>query len=415
MFIFIIVAILIVIISLAFMLRPLVKKQESTSVDRDTQNFIFAKKRLSELEEQVSNNEISAEDFESLKLEIEQGLIKDTDLTTSPAVDKSDEIAQSNGIAITLLCTLIPFAALIIYQISGEPAALDQNNLTVQQTNFNGQEQNFDQMIAQVEQRMQNNPDDIEGWAILAQSYMAVERYQDALDTNKKLLSLVGESAEVYTQLADSSALLAGGILAGQPIQYVQKALAINPQYPQALWLAGLNAAQNENSQEAISYWNRLLPLLANSPQQQQELQDIIAQTSDVINNPDLIEETGQADNQADLPGITVRVSIDPEVAAQYESTDSVFIFARAQNGPPAPLAVKRLTVANLPVTVSLNDNDAMVAQFKLSLFADIVVAARVSKSGNPIAQSGDFESSEIISKNTNNEIIELNISTVVE
>ena len=262
MFIFIIVAILIVIISLAFMLRPLVKKQESTSVDRDTQNFIFAKKRLSELEEQVSNNEISAEDFESLKLEIEQGLIKDTDLTTSPAVDKSEEIAQSNGIAITLLCTLIPFAALIIYQISGEPAALDQNNLTVQQTNFNGQEQNFDQMIAQVEQRLQNNPDDIEGWAILAQSYMAVERYQDALDTNKKLLSLVGESAEVYTQLADSSALLAGGILAGQPIQYVQKALAINPQYPQALWLAGLNAAQNENSQEAISYWNRLLPLL---------------------------------------------------------------------------------------------------------------------------------------------------------
>lgn len=417
---FIFLTVLIIAICFAIMLRPLYKPQLTDALERDAQNVHFAKSRLAELNEQLAAKTIPQSDYDNLKLEIETILAQDMEMKDSTSSEAESAKKQSNAVVITLLCTLIPFAALILYQITGSPSALDPNNINTQQlptASANGQGQDINAMVASVEQRLQENPNDSQGWTILSQTYMVLERYQEAYNANLKLLELNGESAQIYTQLADSAALVAGGVIAGQPSEYIQKALAIDPKYPQALWLAGLNAAQAGDVTQANEYWNTLLPLLANSPQQQQELRDIIAQTIGTASQTESVVANSASSTEKEVAVsnvLTVNISIAESVQSQANPNDTVFVFARAQSGPPAPLAVKRLTVAELPTQIQLSDQDAMIEQFKLSLFEDVVVVARISKSGDPIAQTGDIESVTTNTKNNNPQPIDLIISEQV-
>jgi cytochrome c-type biogenesis protein CcmH len=191
---------------------------------------------------------------------------------------------------------------------------------------------------------------------------------------------------------------------------------------------------QNANPARAIQSWKKLVPLLADNPEQQAQLRDLITETE---TNPQLVgtqdqsqpDANASSDNSAaalsaaddDSTGIEVAVSIDPSIAAELEKTASpstaVFVLARATNGPPAPLAVKRLTLADLPTTVTLSDSDAMMAQLSLSKFAEVSVLARVSISGNPIAQSGDFQSqaTDIVQTPDSMQSLAVKIDTKVE
>jgi len=154
--------------------------------------------------------------------------------------------------------------------------------------------------------------------------------------------------------------------------------------------------------------------LLSAVPQQQQELRAIIAETASQS-----IESTGTSDSNtstaSNQANISIRVSLSESALASSTDNDVVFVFARAQNGPPAPLAAKRLRVSDLPTTITLSDNDAMLPQFKLSLFEDITITARISKSGEPIAKKGDIQSKAIATKNNTQQTIELLISEPVE
>lgn len=417
---FIFLAVLIITICFAIMLRPLYKPQHTDALERDAQNVHFAKSRLAELNEQLAAKTISQSDYDNLKIEIETILAQDMEMKDVTSSEAESAKKQSNAVVITLLCTLIPFTALILYQITGSPSALDPNNINTQQrptASTNGQGQDINAMVVSVEQRLKENPNDSQGWTILSQTYMVLERYQEAYNANLKLLEINGESAQIYTQLADSAALVAGGVISGQPSEYIQKALAIDPKYPQALWLAGLNAAQAGDVTQANEYWNTLLPLLANSPQQQQELRDIIAQTIGTASQTESVVANSASSTEKEVAVsnvLTVNLSIAESVQSQANPNDTVFVFARAQSGPPAPLAVKRLTVADLPTQVKLSDQDAMIEQFKLSLFEDVVVVARISKSGDPIAQNGDIESVTTNTKNNNSQPIDLIISEQV-
>jgi len=423
---FILIAVLITIACLAILVRPLLTRKSDNVVARDAQNIHYAKTRLAELNDQLASDKITQSDHDSLKLEIETSLMQDIDLGYSADIKENTD-NSSNAVIITLICTLIPFAALVLYQITGTPSALNSSNLISQQapTATNSAEnQDINQMVATIEQRLQESPNDSQGWAILSRTYMVMERYQDSYDASLKLLELNGPSAAVYTQLADASALLAGGAIAGQPSQYIQKALDIDPQYPQALWLAGLGSAQAGDTELATNYWNSLLPLLANAPQQQKELRDImdqmvVSQPNTKISKPDVTNtdsaELPLTSTKAVSQGLIVNVAIDPEIQSQTSPSDFVFVFARAQSGPPAPLAVKRLTVADLPAQVQLSDSDAMIEQFKLSLFEDIRVIARISKSGDPIAKTGDIQSNTINTKNDSQDEINLVIFKVSE
>jgi cytochrome c-type biogenesis protein CcmH len=421
---FIIAALLITFTALAILLRPLYTTQDTDSFERRAQNIHFAKERLAELEEQLKNASISAADYEALKLEIENTLADDIDLQSSEAAPQPVSTKSNTGIIIAL-SILLPLAGLGSYWLLGTPEAFQARPASVES------EQDIDSMVASVEERLKQNPEDVQAWTILSRTYLALGRYAEAKNGFLNLLELEGESVDILTSLADASALMAGGVMQGEPSSYIKRALALQPKHPQALWLAGLSAAQQNEFASARDYWNQLLPLLQDNPQQQQELREIIQQTlaesgidtgelpkseEPLITKADPVNDQSNAQKSTEVTtGLQVRVTLAESLIAQTNPNDLVFVFARAQQGPPAPLAVKRLVVADLPATVLLSDADAMMAQLKLSLFKDVVISARVARSGNPVAQPGDLQSKPTASLNNNANQVELLISDIVE
>lgn len=431
MFSFILVAVLITVIAIFVLVRPLLKHHETEAHERYQQNIHFARERLAELDQQLDKNSISAQDYEDLKLEIENNLAQDIDLAaneknTNPHLDSS-----SNAVTVTLLCCLLPVLATGLYLLTGTPQAIssavaqsDPNTAVVAGNNGpDARNSEINSLLRSLENRLLEAPDDIQGWTIAARTYQQLGRYPESIRAYRRLVELDDQNPDYFAGLADVSALHAEGLLAGAPASYVEKALSLNPQHPQAMWLAGLAAAQGGESQLALDYWHRLMPLLADFPQQQEELRAVIAQTSGVAatkpnpvsqSKPDAAstQTTAQANPQRN---IEVQVSISEAVKSTVNPNATVFVFARAQQGPPAPLAARRLRVSDLPTTIKLSDSDAMMPQLTLSLFEDVVVMARISKSGNPIAQPGDIESLNIETKNNTTTPIKLVIDTVVK
>jgi cytochrome c-type biogenesis protein CcmH len=437
MTLFIICAAAITLISVLILIRPMLKPKGTVSYERHAQNIHFAKERMVELEEQLKNASISAEEYEALKFEIESNLALDIDIDVDvdKPTNKDFNTSESNGVIIALLACIIPFSALILYQITGTPKALSfPQDSTQRSVPVNSSSEtkaapempaDIETMVSALEERMKNSPEDLQGWTMLARSYASMGRYADAIRANEHILKVGGENADILTALADSTALELGGRLAGKPMELVNRALRLNGQHPHALWLAGLGAAQIGKLDDAKRHWNDLLPLLANQPGQQEELRDVMRKTFGTDNtatsSPELASQqplpssTNTTDDKlAATASVSVYVTIDQNLLAQSSPSDLVFVFARAQSGPPAPLAVKRITVADLPVRINLSDADSMIPQFKLSMFDEVSISARVAKSGNPVAQPGDFQSIPTMAKSSDNAVIELEINQVV-
>lgn len=414
---FIVIAASITLLTLIALILPLVRNRNVISYERRAQNIHFAKERLAELEQQLKNAAISAADYEALKLEIENTLAEDIDIAEQSEQVLIPNNSKSNFLLIGLLCLSIPIAVALVYLNTGKPEAIAIQQQAAQAPSA----QEIEQLISGIEARLEAKPDDARGWRILSRTYLALGRNRQARDAYLKLIELEGESPETLVSLAQASAALVGGELAGQPLDYVQRALKLDPANPQALWLLGLNASQQGQNNDAVKVWSELLPLLAAAPQQQQELRNIIAETQAKTDTPiNGIQSTSSSNTQSkdlnsSIINLKVGVSISAQALESSQPDDLVFVFARAQNGPAAPLAVKRIFVKDLPTIVSLSDNDAMLPQFKLSLFEDVIITARLSKSGNPIAQTGDFQSSEVATQNSTTETINLEIANVVK
>ena len=441
---FIIIALLITLITLGLLIWPLRKNRNSISYARQAQNIHFAKERIQELDEQLQNASISATDYEALKLEIENTLADDIDIAKQNSDDETAlHTPKSNKLVIALLSVILPVSALGFYYFVGTPESFSllkqgasQQNISQAQQGKAPLDPEVTQMLIAIEERLKEKPDDAKGWELLSSTYLKVGRYDDAKRSLINLMRIRGESAELLTSIADVTARAARGSFIGEPQELLSRALAINPEFPQALWMIGLASAQSQDRTTAIKYWNQLVPLLNDSPQQQEELRQLIQQAeiglakqqpsngesaptvaAAPIGNQIANEQTEtnktNAENDASK-GISVSVSIAPSMLEKAKPTDLVFVIAKATQGPPAPLAVKRLTVADLPTTINLKDTDAMLEQFKLSLFENVSISARVARSGNPVAQNGDLQSNIIETKNNTDKLIELEISSEI-
>lgn len=423
---FILSAILIVLAALAMLIWPLLFTRNTISYDRHAQNIHYAKERLAELEEQLKNASISATDYEALKLEIETTLAQDIDLMQAEQVKATTLAKRPNKASIAALCVFLPLGSAAIYTYVGTPEALNRPQQSATSDQKSAAE--VMQMLADLEQRLQDRPEDLEGWALLSRTYLDLGQFEKAKQGYLKVIALGGASADSYATLADASALSANGDMSGEPTEYVNKALALNPNNRQALWLGGLAAAQQGNQNLAKTHWKKLLTILADQPEQQAELKAIMAEAlgksviasspeSDATKNAPQIETENkiksetQTEIQAEA-GISVNVAIDPTMMEEIAPNDVVFIFAKAVNGPPAPLAVKRILAKELPLTINLSDQDAMMPQLTISSFPEITISARVSKSGSPTVKSGDIESASIKVANSHQELVTLSLST---
>ncbi len=380
---------------------PIIRTRPSLAPDdRQQQNIAIAREKKSLLETQLIEGEVSQEEFDSAFLDLQTSLALDLERS------EPTEHRHRGNWAIWAVLVILPLLSFGFYFQFGEYRVIENPSLAQvparRELAVSPENMSVEEMVEAVKQRLRDNPEDANGWFILGRTLMSLQKIDQAVAAYQRTYDLVGEDPGVLLSLADALAMQQEGMMAGEPEQLVLRALEISPQEPNGLWLAGLAAEQKQEFALAHDYWTRLLPLIDEDPESIREVRGLIDALEQI--DPKL---------QSDLVAgaiLTLAVSLSEAIQHLASENDSVFVYAKAMNGPPMPLAVKRLSVAELPARITLSDDDAMVASMKLSSFNKIIVGARVSKSGNPVAQSGDLYF-EIKGVDTNNLPPELALS----
>ncbi len=227
----------------------------------------------------------------------------------------------------------------------------------------------------------------------LARVYMASAQYAEAVRVFEALNALVPDQPAVLLQYADALAMTHNGVLAGKATELIHRALVLEPENVTGLWLAGVAADAAGKAPEALAYLRRARQASATTELPTAELDALI---SEVETRSRLkIEAVSGRVTAKEVPvaaGIAVNVRVDQAMVADLPPDTVVFVLAKALNGPPMPLAVKRLSLRELPLTITLDDSLAMAPQFKLSTAEQVMVTARISRGGEPIAHAGDIE-----------------------
>jgi cytochrome c-type biogenesis protein CcmH len=269
--------------------------------------------------------------------------------------------------------------------------------------------QQFETLVGRLAARLKDNPEDAEGWMMLGRSYAVMGRFGDSSEAYANAVARVPNDAQLLADYADSLAMSQGRTLQGEPEKLLERALAVDPNNVKALVLAGTAAFDRNDRAGAIRYWERALSILPGESDMAQRVRASIAEAGGSAGKTQVarpaqaqgIAEAGgsvgkmqvarpaQAQGSASISGV---VKLDPKLAGKVAPDDTVFIFARAAEGPRMPLAILRKQGRDLPVQFTLDDSMAMAPQMKLSAFPRVVVGARVSKTANATASPGDLQ-----------------------
>ncbi len=392
-------SLLLVILVLWLITPALLGKRAVSLDDTDSQNAAIAKERLTELELRLQQEEISQQEFEQTRTEIEKSLLEDirdsaAAQTASPKVENSAYV----------IITVIPLLALALYWLWGTPDTINRDTQAMQQvqpsTEVDSKKHlgSVEEMALLLESKLEKNPDNQDGWYTLARTYMSLKKYDRAVAALKHLRQLVGDDVTVLITLADAMTMERGGRMAGEPFELIKKALEKKPDNPMALWLAGLGYAESGDGKTAIKLWKKLLPIVANEPRSVEQIQSLIAAAERKMGleptikavQPTVPVESGSGDVTA--TSIRVSVKLADNIRSKVSPDDFVLVYARAAKGPKMPLAIVRKQVKDLPFTIVLDDSMAMQPTMKLSSFAEVNIIVRVSKSGQATPESGDAQ-----------------------
>ncbi len=404
-------------VALALLAPTLLGRKRLRSLDRREQNIQIARERLNELETEFGRGALSESDYEHAKQELEMALLNDVDDQTT-SQDKHS--LSASPITLALLIVLVPLFTILMYLEIGKPQALQTADASSQAAASphaaTGDQAalSIDDMLSRLEEKLRSNPDDAQGWYMLGRSYMSLGRYPEAINALSKTYELAGDQPTVMLSYADALAMSQGGRISGKPFELIKKALAITPNDPTALWLAGMGYEEQGEYERAVGYWRQLEPMLADNPESVTEVRRLIAAAEEKLGYTVETKTVQPIQTAASPAAIRVQVNLSPKLKARASDSDTVFIFARAVSGPPMPLAVVRKQVSDLPVEVTLDDSMAMMPQMKLSGFAEVNVGARISKSGNAIPQSGDFKANESRVKTGSDAAVKLLIDSIV-
>lgn len=378
--------------ALAFVLRPLLRRTQATGPAEDEINIAVYRQRLAELDAELRADVLTPEQHQRARAELERQMAADI----APAAGAGAPPVRSPAARWTAVAVgvAVPVLAVGLYAKLGDPQALSRPAAAARAGQAAPAEMhNFEEAVNRLAARLAADPSNAEGWAMLGRSYVMLKRYGEAGLAFSKAAELLGNDPDVLTDYAEALALANNDSMQGRPAELVARALKADPNHPKGLWLSGHVLLQQGRPAQAIEQWRRLLSLLPPGEEGRGAVEQLIAQVQ--AQNPQL---AGPAAAQPPPAGASrgaamqVRVELARELAARAAPTDTVFVFARAAQGPKMPLAIVRKQVKDLPVTVTLDDSMAMSPELKLSSAAQVVVGARVSKAGTAAPQSGDLE-----------------------
>ncbi|MHA6576908.1 c-type cytochrome biogenesis protein CcmI [Pseudomonas yamanorum] len=361
---------LLLLIALSFLLIPVLRgRRAQREEDRTALNVALYQERVAELQTQQSEGVLDAAQLDSGRAEAARELLADTE-----GVEKPRESRLGKPLPL-LAAFLVPVLGVALYLHYG---ASDKVELTRE---FSQPPVSMEDMTRRLERAAAAQPDSPEGLYFLGRAYMAQDRSADAAKVFERTVALAGRQPELLGQWAQAQYFADNKQWSPKVQALTDEALKLDPKEVTSLGLLGIAAFEGQRYQEAINYWNRLLAQLPPEDNSRAALQGGIDRAAEKLK-----ESGGSVAPVKAQKQMQVRVDLAADVKAKALPTDSVFIFARAVKGPPAPLAAKRVTVADLPITVELGDSDAMMPQLKLSNFPEVQLVARISRAGVPTA-----------------------------
>jgi cytochrome c-type biogenesis protein CcmH len=394
---FFIVAGLLLAGALFFVVPPLLgKRGKLADVSHDETNLTIYRDQLKELDQDLANGTIERLQYDAAKREIERRVIEEVEQAAErAAVSGGPKWSLAIGLAV-----VIPLAAVPAYLLLGTPAALDPAKIAAQESGV-GHEltpERIAAMIDQLKAKLASQPDDAEGWMMLAKTSAALGRYEDSANAYRQAARLVPDDALLLADFADTLAM-AQRSLDGEPQRLVEQALKIDPKQVKALALAGTIAFRKQDYAKAAGYWKRILDVVPPDSEFAERIRASVSEAEGKAGVKSSIA-TGASSRTSETAGggvaaakLSGRVDLAAGAKKLVSPEDTVFIFARAADGPKMPLAILRVQVKDLPKAFELTEAMAMAPGMSISKFPELVVGARVSKSGNAVAQPGDWES----------------------
>lgn len=397
-------ALAIVVVALAALLWPLLRRQARDDAAPETLTAATSvyRDQKRQLDADLAAGAITADEHQAALDELASRLGAEMTESTdvAPVVP-----SRAPWVAALALVAIIPAAAVVGYLVLGSPAALSPQSADASSSVTEAQ---MRAMVDSLAQKMAANPADPQGWMLLGRSYAALGRFTDAADAFAKAAErLPTPDAQLFADWADAAAMAQGRKLAGAPEALVERALAADPNNPKALALSGTARLERGDLPGSIRQWRALRALLPNGSDDAREVDTVLARleasgtrtpasaaapaaASPAAPPPMSAAATAPTPAASTAMAVTGRVELDPKIASKVAPDDTVFVLARAVEGPRMPLAVQRFRAAELPRGFRLDDSMSMAPGMKLSTTPKIVVEARVSRSGNAITQPGD-------------------------
>ena len=308
--------------------------------------------------------------------------------------------AKERIIGVLILIT-IPLAGLLLYQYIGTPEAISIPTAAPRQAEqtqqpHSSQQPEMEDMVAQLQQRMAENPDDPEGWLILGRTLKTMQRYPEAVTALTNANRLVPDTPIIMIELAEARLFASGRAqISPESKQLIESALAIDPHQQKGLWLLGMAAAQEGDEAQAITIWQQLLAQLdpasgaAQTVGQQIEMaQTRLGQTAPVAAVP----EAAVPEVVAAGFNIPVVITIADELAMAVPANAALFVFIHPAGAAGMPLAVKRVAPRGFPMSLSFSDADLLRPGMSLQDFEKVDISARISIAGIANAAPGDYQ-----------------------
>jgi cytochrome c-type biogenesis protein CcmH len=400
MTVFLIAAALMLATALCFVLPTLLRKERSgaTHTQRDALNLEVLRDQLRELDADRAAGTLDNDGYDSSRHDLERRVAEDVHQGTPMAT-----MAPGKPWLATALGTFMVACAIALYVLLGHPAGLDPARFAQDNPQPTVTPEQIAGMVDKLARHLKEKPDDAEGWAMLARSCYALGRYDEAADAYSHLVKLMPPEAGMLADYADALAMSTNKSLQGEPDKLITQALQLDPKNVKALALSGAASYERRDYAAAAAQWKKILALVPPDSEMAGPLAKSIAEAQNRANPsnaappgeataaPTTTAATSSATAAAQISGT---VELDPALRAQAADSDTVFIFARAVDGPRFPLAVLRKQVKDLPAAFALDDSMSMMPNAKLSGFPNVIVGARISKSGSATPSPGDLEGS---------------------
>lgn len=377
---FLIAAALLIAATLALLARPWWHRARTGAASRRTLNAAIYRDELADLEKDRSSGQLTEADYEQARAELQRQLLEDATEPDAPVTASAHGWRTLVGLIVAL-----PLAAAAFYTWLGNPQALLTEATQPQRAMT---PEDIDRMVSSLAAKLEKEPDNLQGWAMLARSYKVLHRPQEAIRAFEKAKTFVEQDPQLLADYADLLASTAGGNLEGRPEQLVNMALQLDPNHMQSLWLAGTAAFNRKDYGKAADIWEKALAQLPPESEDAKMLSNVIGEARDKQGVTKTTKTATTATTAT--PGVSGRVELAAALKTQAAPSDTVFILARGEDGP-MPLAVLRVRVADLPMDFRLDDSNAIAPTRTISSAKSVRIEARVAKSGEAQTKPGDL------------------------